>query len=372
MQAPDPRKEIRLLSLRTIEGANYWSSFPVTRLDVAVGSYDEISSAEVPGVTETLLRLLPGLAEHRCSVGRPGGFVTRLRRGTYAPHIIEHVALELQTMIGHDVGFGRARGNRRAGESTVVFEHRHSRVGLEAALLSFKVVQRAFEGEVVDIAPRLLKLTRLARTPTEPTVTGEIDCGIAGTSLGPAVFRLLEEGRRPETEDRQLPPRIVHLEPDDVLRNGLPYAHSTIAVVADLSPGTLPAHLRDPATIRQLHAVVMGAVRRGGCVLIPAGDPELHQTILADRRNVAVFGLQKHVSKRSPEEAHALAFARGRRIIVQADGAEWDAGEIAPGPPAEAQVAAALAKRLLAERGVGAQPDNLQVIPTTCFFAEGV
>ena len=78
-------------------------------MDVAVGAFDDISFAEVPGFTERLLAALPGLVEHRCSVGERGGFVARLRRGTYAPHVGEHVALELQTMIGHEVGYGRAR-----------------------------------------------------------------------------------------------------------------------------------------------------------------------------------------------------------------------------------------------------------------------
>ncbi|HEU4885857.1 MAG TPA: hypothetical protein VFT45_26710, partial [Longimicrobium sp.] len=126
MTHPDPYTEIRLVGLRTLRGANFWSSRPVTRLDVAVGEYDEIHSADVAGFTEALVRAMPGLWEHRCSIGERGGFVTRLRRGTYAPHIAEHVGLELQTMVGHDVGFGRARGGDRPGEYTVVFEHLHA------------------------------------------------------------------------------------------------------------------------------------------------------------------------------------------------------------------------------------------------------
>jgi len=94
-------------------------------MDVAVGAYEHISSADVPGVVDQLVAALPGLIEHECSIGERGGFVTRLRRGTYAPHIVEHVALELQTMIGHDVGFGRTRGGDVEGEYTIVFEHRH-------------------------------------------------------------------------------------------------------------------------------------------------------------------------------------------------------------------------------------------------------
>src|SRR5215212_1498989 len=146
MSRPDPYTEIRLLSLRSLRGANLWSRRPVTRIDVAPGEYDEISSAHVAGFTEALVAALPGLWEHRCSIGERGGFVTRLRRGTYPPHVAEHVALELQGMVGHDVGYGRARGGDRPGEYTVVFEHLHAEVGLRCAALSLEIVQRAYAG----------------------------------------------------------------------------------------------------------------------------------------------------------------------------------------------------------------------------------
>ena len=127
-QAADPAKEIRMTTLHATRGANFWSSRPVMRMDLAVGAYEDISSADVPGFTEQLLNAMPGLVEHRCSIGERGGFVIRLRDGTYAAHIVEHIALELQTMIGHDVGYGKTRGGDIEGEYTLVFEHIHEAV----------------------------------------------------------------------------------------------------------------------------------------------------------------------------------------------------------------------------------------------------
>src|SRR3954447_4003230 len=170
MSLPSPYDEIRLLGLRTLRGANFWSRRPVTRMDVAPGAYDDVSSAQVAGVTTALLEALPGLWEHRCSIGERGGFVTRLRRGTYAPHIAEHVGLELQLMMGHDVGYGRARGGDRPGEYTVVLEHLHAAVGLRAAALALEMVRRAFAGELeralADAA--VAELAALAAEPDEP------------------------------------------------------------------------------------------------------------------------------------------------------------------------------------------------------------
>ncbi len=181
MELPDPFTEIRLVSLRSLRGANFWSRRPVTRMDVEVGAYDEIHSAQVPGFTDALMAALPGLVEHRCSIGERGGFVTRLRRGTYAPHIAEHVGLELQTMMGHDVGYGRARGGDRPGEYTVVFEHLHAEVGLRAAALALETVQHAFAGDARRGGARAGRAAR--RWPSRPTSRrsgSSVLCGITG------------------------------------------------------------------------------------------------------------------------------------------------------------------------------------------------
>jgi cyanophycin synthetase len=85
VSAPDPHVEIRMTALHATRGANYWSRRPVTRLDITTGAYEDLSSAHVPGVTASLVAAMPGLVEHRCSIGERGGFITRLRRGTYAP-----------------------------------------------------------------------------------------------------------------------------------------------------------------------------------------------------------------------------------------------------------------------------------------------
>lgn len=95
--------------IRVLEGANYWSRFPVVEAWVDLQERKDQSSDEMPGFNDRLMAWLPTLIEHRCSVGTRGGFFERLRRGTYLAHILEHVSLELQTLAGSSVGFGRAR-----------------------------------------------------------------------------------------------------------------------------------------------------------------------------------------------------------------------------------------------------------------------
>src|SRR5688572_9295802 len=215
---PDPGTEIRITALHSLRGANFWSQRPVTRMDLVVGRYDEISSADVPAVTTSLERTMPGLIEHRCSIGERGGFLQRLRRGTYAPHIIEHVALELQAMAGCDVGYGKTRGGDEPGEYTLVFEHCHANAGLRAAALALEVVQRAFAGTLESVDHAVQELSALLATPDAPALRQRVLCGITGG--GPRHETRAEMVRR-RSSDEEL---IVDVAPGYLLQAGLPYS----------------------------------------------------------------------------------------------------------------------------------------------------
>src|SRR5688572_26241117 len=103
---PDPA-DLRITRLRALRGPNFWRLAPVIACDVRLGSLEEVTSLDVPDFTSRLLSMVPTLHEHPCSRGAPGGFVERLEEGTHIPHILEHVALELQALAGSDVSFGR-------------------------------------------------------------------------------------------------------------------------------------------------------------------------------------------------------------------------------------------------------------------------
>src|SRR5918911_1669378 len=101
---------VTVRTMRVLRGPNLYAYMPVIHLVLDIGPYEERPSSSFPGCVERLTAWLPGLHKHECGLGRPGGFVERLRRGTYLAHIVEHVCLELQNQMGFDVGFGRARG----------------------------------------------------------------------------------------------------------------------------------------------------------------------------------------------------------------------------------------------------------------------
>ena len=98
---------MKIESLRRLRGPNVYLSRPATVARLDLGELAGRETCDVTGFTERLLRALPGLAEHHCAAGSPGGFVSRLRNGTYFGHVTEHVCIELSQRIGRDVSFGR-------------------------------------------------------------------------------------------------------------------------------------------------------------------------------------------------------------------------------------------------------------------------
>ncbi|HWQ12591.1 MAG TPA: cyanophycin synthetase [Roseiflexaceae bacterium] len=149
-------------SVRVLRGPNFFAHIPVLEVELDIGPYEERPSSAFPGCTERLAAWLPGLQAHECSLGRPGGFLERLRRGTYLAHIVEHLTLELQSVMGFDVAFGRARATPERGVYCVVVaykEEQPARAALEAAL---HMALAAFHDTPFDAAAEIERLQTLA------------------------------------------------------------------------------------------------------------------------------------------------------------------------------------------------------------------
>ncbi|HZK78306.1 MAG TPA: hypothetical protein VFC35_05310 [Gemmatimonadaceae bacterium] len=350
-ERPDPSVEIRMTTLHATRGANFWSTRPVMRMDLVVGAYEDISSAEVPGLTEALLSAMPGLEEHRCSIGERGGFITRLRNGTYAPHVVEHVALELQTMVGHDVGYGRTRGGDNEGEYTLIFEHSHEAVGLRAAALALETVQQAFAGSLNGVEHAVAELAALAATPDVPKLKQHVLCGITGGS-DRAVAR--DEIVRRGSGSNEL---IVDVSPVFLFRAGLPYSHSDIAIVMDTNLIDVPERYREEERAQRLMATVADAVDRGGIVIVPAKEWELQDRVRETGCRVAIFASHGNVTRRDRKVARAVALVTDGHIVVETHDKKEDLGPVRADAAIAAQVAGALAAYTLNELQPAVQPE---------------
>jgi hypothetical protein len=315
----------------------------VMRMDLAVGAYEDISSADVPGFTEALVNAMPGLEEHRCSIGERGGFIIRLRDGTYAPHIVEHIALELQTVIGHDVGYGRTRGGDVEGEYTLVFEHLHEGVGLRAAALALETVQQAFAGTLTSVDHAVAELTALAATPDVPKLQQQVLCGITGGSDRAATRD--EIVKRGFGSDEL----IVDVSPAFLLQAGLPYSRSDIAIVMDTNITDVPERYQEEERAQRLMACVADAVDRGGIVIVPAKEWEVQDKVREAGCRVAIFATDSDVTRRDRKVARAVAMIVNGEIIVETRGKRQNMGQLTDDAPRAAQVAGALAAFTLNE-----------------------
>src|SRR5258708_26443451 len=123
---------MEFLKVLALRGPNIWASFPVLEAWVDLGALKDSPSDGLPGFNDRLKAWLPSMIEHRCSVGERGGFFERLRRGTYQAHILEHVALELQSLAGTEVGFGRARETSEDGVYKAAIQYEEEEVGRSA------------------------------------------------------------------------------------------------------------------------------------------------------------------------------------------------------------------------------------------------
>ena len=132
----------------------------------------------IPGFTERLLEMLPGVGQHSCSTGRTGGFAKRLADGTWVGHVAEHVALQLQRDAGTEVGRGKTRSTGEPGHYHVVFSYAEETVGLAAGRLAVRLVNHLVQPDAdFDFSNEFEQLVRLAER----------------AAFGPSTQALLEE-----------------------------------------------------------------------------------------------------------------------------------------------------------------------------------
>ena len=151
--------DIVIRRMAHLRGPNVWTYRPVIEAVVDIGELEDFPSNTLPGFYQRLTGWLPGLIEHRCSVGRRGGFLMRLRDGTWPGHILEHVALELQTQAGMKTGFGKARMTHERGVYKVVIRTRDEAVGRTALESARDLVMAAINDTPYDIGATIAKLT---------------------------------------------------------------------------------------------------------------------------------------------------------------------------------------------------------------------
>ncbi|MCU0361060.1 MAG: cyanophycin synthetase [Bacteroidia bacterium] len=167
---------MKIVETKVLRGPNYWSNFRkkliVMKLDI--GALEEQPTNKIPGFPERLKAMFPSMKTHRCSKTHEGGFFERVDEGTWMGHVIEHIALEIQTLAGMDVGFGRTRGTGHKGIYNVVFSYMEEKVGLFAAKASVAIAEALVAGTDYDLASDISRMREIRESVRFGPSTGSL------------------------------------------------------------------------------------------------------------------------------------------------------------------------------------------------------
>jgi cyanophycin synthetase len=142
---------MRILDTRVYRGPNLYHHRPMIRMEVDIEELEAYPSDKLPGFTDRLIDLIPQLWEHHCSYGEHGGFIKRLREGTWMGHVIEHIALEMTCLAGVTVNRGKTRSTPNAGRYFVLYEHKEEEVGIKAGELAVRVARWVLAQSMPDL-----------------------------------------------------------------------------------------------------------------------------------------------------------------------------------------------------------------------------
>lgn len=151
---------MQILDIKVMRGPNYWSirRHKLIQMRLDLEDMEQKPTNKIPGFRERLEKMFPSMYGHRCSIGTPGGFFKRVDDGTWMGHVIEHIALELQTLAGMFCGFGRTRGTGKEGIYNVVFSYMEEKAGVYTARAAVRIAEALIAGNDYDLAEDIQNL----------------------------------------------------------------------------------------------------------------------------------------------------------------------------------------------------------------------
>lgn len=167
---------MNIIDIRVMRGPNYWSirrhKLIVMKLDI--GELEDLPTNKIAGFSERIEKMFPTMFAHECSEGHPGGFFKRVQEGTWMGHVVEHVALEIQTLAGMDCGFGRTRSTGQHAVYHVVFNYMEEKVGIFAAKSAVRICEALIKGEEYDLADDIQRMREIREDERLGPSTGSI------------------------------------------------------------------------------------------------------------------------------------------------------------------------------------------------------
>lgn len=247
---------MKIIDIRVMRGPNYWSiarhKLVVMKLDI--GELEDLPTNKIEGFPERIENMFPSMMEHRCSENSPGGFFLRVKEGTWMGHVIEHIALEIQSLAGMDCGFGRTRSTTQRGCYHVVFSYMEEKVGVFAAKAAVKIAESIINGEDYDLESDIRTMREIREQE----------------SFGPSTGSIVDEA-----VVRDIP--IIRLNKASLLQLG--YGKNQVRVRATMTEGTSSIAVdlaSDKDETKRMLKDASIAVAKGVCI---AHEHELEEAI---------------------------------------------------------------------------------------------
>lgn len=171
---------MQITKIDCFSGKNIYSLRPIIRIELDIGDLHDIPTKEIENFNDRLLEMFPGLKKHHCALGYEGGFAERLKEGTYVPHVMEHLILELQALLGYDVSYGKARVMIEPSLYYLVFQYENEYCAVECVKATVDIISGLIRGEMADMTEIMANLKKIS---TE-------------TDLGPSTKAILEEAKQ--------------------------------------------------------------------------------------------------------------------------------------------------------------------------------
>ena len=154
---------MKIIQTRVYEGQNIYSHKKCIRIDVDLEGYCEIPSKDIPNFNFNLVRIVPELNTHRCGIDEDGGFVTRLKEGTYLAHICEHITIAIQNRLGIEVAYGKAR-EIEGDNYYIIVQYEYKNTAIEAVKLAVDIINSLIKQCTLDFDGRINLLRDILRS----------------------------------------------------------------------------------------------------------------------------------------------------------------------------------------------------------------
>lgn len=153
---------MQIYSIQSFNGKNIFSHKPVIKMVLNIEDLYNTPTKNIENFNARLLEMFPGLHKHYCSLGYEGGFVERLKEGTYIGHVTEHLILELQSMLGYEVYYGKTRIISEPSLYYIVYEYINEKCAVECGKKAVDIVSSLSNGSISDIGTILENLKRIS------------------------------------------------------------------------------------------------------------------------------------------------------------------------------------------------------------------